>query len=185
MKSLKQIVDKHFKLIFHTATHYLCKNHPNKWKYHHLLTHLPLEQSYLGKLMCGEMHYISKYVLELYGYNVEVFQNQQGYSDYFTDHCFLYVDGHIIDLTYRQILETEMILDIDSSFLNKIHKQLPPYFIGTPQYLESFLDNTLNEDSEQILYCLKRFQMDNNHTQRFEMKDKHIISIINDSLNIQ
>ena len=53
--------------------------------------------------MCGEMHYISKFVFALYGYNVEVFQNQLGYGDYLTNLCF-YVNGHIIDPTYRQIL---------------------------------------------------------------------------------
>jgi hypothetical protein len=135
--------------------------------------------------MCGEMHYVSKFVFELYGYNVEVFQNQQGYGDYFTDHCFLYINGHIIDLTYRQVLETEMILDIESPLLNTIHKKYSPFYVGTPKELESLLHKTLKHDSNQLSHYLKRFQMDNNHTSRFEMDHPDIETIICDAVNIQ
>jgi hypothetical protein len=199
MNHLKTILHRHFSFLFHTAQTHLCPNHPLKWTHHPLLGHLPLYQSFLGKWMCGDMVYVTKLLLEQYGYKPKVYTNRQGYGDYATDHCYLSIIDNslneevlidnslneevlidnslneevLIDPTYRQILETDSILHPDSTLLNMVHIDLPPYFIGTRGDLHQ-LGCSLLEDRGKSEVCLdqflRRFQADLDDTSRFQIQ---------------
>ena len=87
--------------------------------------------AFLGKNMCGPYSFVAKYILEKHGFSVKVWQNQQGYGDYATDHTFLVVDDmYFVDTTYRQVLECNSE-DTHCPYFKRLHYGLPPFFVGT------------------------------------------------------
>ena len=99
---------------------------------------------HVGKFQCGEYSLITKYLLEGYGYQPQVWQNQQGYGDYSTDHTFLVVDDCYIDLAYRHLLETDCSQSDDCPYRRYLFNHLADYFIGTEDQLNEMC-NTLDK----------------------------------------
>ncbi len=114
--------------------------------------------AFQGGLLCGEACYITKYLLEHQGFQVQVWKNKQGYGDYYSDHCFLWLEqeGLIVDPTYKQFLDDDREKSPTSQYHQLIYKTLPPFFIGTKDELDSTI-NVLNCLNEQLYgtSCLK------------------------------
>ena len=95
---------------------------------------------HIGKHQCGEFSLVTKYFLEGCGYAPQVWQNQQGSGDYATDHTFLMLGDFYIDLTYRQILESDCSQSDDCPYRKHLLFGLPEYFLGTQQQLDHMCD---------------------------------------------
>ena len=65
-------------------------------------------KSWIGKNVCGESCFVTKYLLEKYNYNVRVYRNKKYTTKLLNDHCFLIINENIlIDPTYKQFLFNE------------------------------------------------------------------------------
>lgn len=101
------------------------------------LTH-PLDSSaYVGRLLCGEANYIGEHILRASAdrpLDIRVWRNhaRRYHTEHSSDHCFMVVDGcWVIDLTVRQLWQSELSLSADCEFFRLVHHALPPFYVGS------------------------------------------------------
>ncbi len=153
--------------------------HP--YLYHVRLSKSPNYQktdAYQVGLLCGEACFLTRFLLDIEGFTSEVWKNHQGYGDYYTDHCFIWLPEMelMVDPTYKQFFSDPRLSDETCPYHHYIYKTLPPIFVGTRREMDDLIQKatTLNEKHYQtsnLQDIWKYWRFNQNITGKFNLSN--------------
>jgi hypothetical protein len=173
---IKNILNKNFNKIIKCVKIMNNNNINGLYDNKQLIVYGEKNKAWIGKNVCGESCFITKYILEKNNYNIKVFRNMNYNSNHINDHCFLIVNNStIVDITSKQFFIDERSNNINCLY-NKYLFDLDPYFIGDYSNLNYYINEIIDKNKEVFSdiyfnkkYIISKWDMNQEITTKFDL----------------